>query len=236
MRVVVLTTGSLRRRYFVQALAADVPVCRVFAATNTVQPPFETAHAIDAESKADESAVWFGGRPPAFADVAEVEEFPSLNDAAAVAAMAAQRPDVMIVFGTEKLGAAVRGLCPAGCVNLHGGDPEEYRGLDSHLWAVHHGDFHALRVTLHRVAAGLDTGDVISSLAVPLSPGMGLHELRRARTEVSVRLTADALLDFAASGHFAARPQKRRGRYFSYMPADLKTSCVTRFARHTAGL
>ncbi len=150
--------------------------------------------------------------------------------------MAATKPDALVVFGTGRLGEAVIGLSPDAAVNLHGGDPEDYRGLDTHLWAIYHGDFPSLVTTLHRLAPTLDSGEIIQSLPLPLERGMALHELRRVNTEICLRLTLAALDDFKRRGRFVGRQQRRIGRYYSFMPAVLKPLCVERFARHTERL
>ena len=236
MRLVVLTTGSVRRRYFVRALEDMFAVTRVFVETGELAPPFETAHPLDDASREHESQAWFGDAAPTFDQVAEVEEYVSLNDSKAVEAVAATEPDIVLVFGAGLLRPPVLDICPNGCVNLHSGDPENYRGLDCHLWAVYHGDFAALVTSLHRLTPELDGGDVIAKRPVMLAPGMGLHELRRAHTEGCVEVVKGALTDFAATGAFQATPQNRRGRYYSFMPAVMKDRCIRRFERHTATL
>ncbi len=233
-RIVVLTTNSIRRRHLVRALQEFAPVERVLVETREPRPPFETAHPFEAVRKDHEAESWFGGKAPAFAEIADVEYFDSLNERNAVAALAAARPDAVIVFGTGKLAPAVIAVCPEGCINLHGGDPEHYRGLDVALWAVYHGDFGALSATVQRLAPELDSGDIVARSSVTVTPGMGLHELRRAGTETSIGLLRDALDGFARTGGFGGTPMARKGRYYSFMPAVLKNSCVDRWQRHTA--
>ncbi|MDP6388971.1 MAG: formyltransferase family protein [Alphaproteobacteria bacterium] len=236
MRLVVLTTGSVRRRYFVKALQNVFPVTQVFIETGELTPPFETAHPLDDACRNHENEVWFAGAAPDFDHVAEVERFESLNDSKCVEAIAATKPNVVLVFGAGLLRPPVLDICPNGCVNLHSGDPESYRGLDCHLWAVYHGDFAALVTSLHRIAPEIDAGDVVAKRPVTLAPGMSLHELRRAHTEGCVEVVTGALTDFAATGAFQATPQNRRGRYYSFMPAAIKDQCIRRFERHTATL
>ena len=236
MRLVILTTGSVRRRYFVKTLQDMFAVTRVFLETAESTPPFEIAHPLDDAGRSHETEVWFGGAAPDFDQVAEVERFESLNDSNAVEAIAAAEPDVVLVFGAELLRPPVLDICPDGCVNLHSGDPESYRGLDCHLWAVYHGDFAALVTSLHRLTPELDAGDVVDRRPVALASGMGLHELRRVHTEGCVEIVTEALGDFAATGAFQATPQARPGRYYSFMPAVMKDLCVRRFERHTTAL
>jgi methionyl-tRNA formyltransferase len=236
MRIVVLTTGAVRRRYFVQALQAAVPIARVFVETRDPVPPFPVDHPSDAARKAHERQAFFDDSPPPFDTIASIESFHSLNEPEALAAIKAIRPDVMLVFGTGRLSDQVVGLAPEGCINFHNGDSAEYRGLDCHLWPIYHRDFDALKVTLHRVAPELDTGDLIDRRPVPLRPGMKLAELRRAATELTVDMALAALGNFATHGIFDATPQSRRGRYYSFMPAVLKDLCVGHFERFSAKL
>lgn len=234
MRIVVLATNSIRRRHLVRAIQEFAPVERVLIETREPRPPFETAHPFEAVRKDHEADIWFGGKAPGFAEIADVEYFESLNGRDAVSALAAARPDAVIVFGTGKLSPAVIGVCPEGCVNLHGGDPEEYRGLDVPLWAVYHGDFGALATTVQRLAPELDSGDIVTRTPISVTPGMGLHELRRAGTEAAIAAVRDALDGFARTGRFSGRPMARKGRYYSFMPGVLKDVCVERWERHAA--
>ena len=233
MRVVILTTNSVRRRYLVREIQKAMPVERVFVATRQPKPPFETGHPFEDMRNTHEAEAWFTGRPPHFSDIADMEVFQSLNQPDAVTAIAANRPDAAIVFGTGKLSREVIDICPHGCLNLHGGDPERYRGLDAPLWTVYHGDFEALVTTLHRVAPTLDSGDIVAGRPLAITSGMGLHELRRAGTEAGAALAVDALTAWRDEGRFESRPQTQKGRYYSHMPSELKEVCVRRFERHT---
>jgi methionyl-tRNA formyltransferase len=84
------------------------------------------------------------------------------------------------------------------------------------------------------MSPALDAGDVVQATAIPLRPDMQLHELRAANTEICVRLTLDALSTVQTRGDVASRPQRRVGRYYSFMPAVLKDLCVKRFAAYTS--
>lgn len=237
MKLVILTTDTLHHRHFVRSLSGGGLDVHVLEETEpAARAPFATAHPFEAERDRHEATAWFNDAPPRLETLAPLQRFPSLNTPEAAAALAAARPDVVAVFGTGRLRPEILSVHPSAFLNLHGGDPEEYRGLDSHLWAVYHGDFPALATTLHRVTPTLDAGDVIMTLPIPLAPGMRLFELRRANTEVCVRLVRLALEEFDRHGRIAARAQRRVGRYYSFMPTALKEICVRRFHRHTQSL
>jgi methionyl-tRNA formyltransferase len=236
MRLVVLTTDTLHHAYFVREIARAWPIQRVMLETRAPAPPFPTAHPFEAAREEHERRAWFAGGAAGVDRFAETETWESCNDPAAVAELARLAPDAVVVYGTGRLAPPVIAVAPDGIVNLHGGDPERYRGLDSHLWAIHGGEFDALSVALHRVAPALDAGDIVDLEPLALRRGMGLHELRRATAETCVRMAAAALQGLARTGRFACRPQRRKGAYYSFMPAALKEGCVRRFAAHTREL
>lgn len=236
MRIIVLTTGAVRRRYFVKQLQNRFPIARVLIETRDPPPSFPTAHPLDDARKAHERDYWYDGKPPAFEELAETEYHTNLNDPAALAALRELQPDVMLIYGTGRLSPDVIAQCPAGSLNFHNGDAEEYRGLDCHLWPVYHRDFECLRMTLHRLEVELDTGAIVDRRPVPLTPGMALFELRRAACELTVDMAVDALDQFAEDGAFKATAQSQKGRYYSHMPAVLKDTCIRHFERYTATL
>lgn len=233
MRLVVLTTETPHHAHFVRTLSESFPVELVMVETEAVSAPFQTTHAFEAERDVYEKGAWFGGGEVSLSTFAPTCTVGRINQPDAVQKLRETDPDVIVVFGTAKLSEEVIDVCPDGIVNLHGGDPEEYRGLDTHLWAIYHGDYGALITTLHRLNAELDDGEIIQRLPVPVKAGMRLHELRKVNTEVCIQLVTTALQAFGGAGAFTSTPQRHRGRYYSFMPTVLKQVCLRRFERHT---
>ncbi len=236
MRIAVLTTETLHHAYFVRQLAAEYAVVKVFLETSRVSPPFETSHPFEEQREDYERDAWFDGGHPPIAEFAEVNECHSINDSEAVSELGAIGADVVVVFGTGRLKRQTINVCGPQLLNLHGGDPERYRGLDTHLWAIYHGDFAGLSTTLHRVNSRLDDGQIIANLPIPICHGMELHQLRQANTEVCVRLTSECLAHFERRGEIVSRPQSSQGRYYSFMPQVLKEICVGKFSKYTNAL
>jgi methionyl-tRNA formyltransferase len=201
-----------------------------------VNPLFDTQHPFEALRDRYECDTWFGGQQPALDELADTLSFDNINQPEAVSHITRLRPDAAIVFGTRKLSRSTIQAGGPNLMNLHGGDPEYYRGLDSHLWAIYHGDYANLVTSLHAVNDVLDDGPVIGIRPIPLSRGLGLHELRRHNTECAVRLSLDALDELSRSGSLPLRQQRQKGRYYSYMPSVLKGVCVTRFEQYCASL
>lgn len=233
MKVAVLTTQTPHHAFFVRALqAAGHDVVAFCETASAAAPPFDTRHPFEDDRDRHEWDLWFGGARTEIADIARTHFVATMNEPAAVAALAGERPDMTVVFGTGLLRAPLIAACSDRIFNLHGGDPQEYRGLDTHLWAIFHRDFGGLVTTLHRVDAELDTGEIVALAPVPLVPGMPLHALRAANTAVCVQLVTAAIDALGRDGRVASRPQRCKGRYYSAMPAVLKDLCRSRFDAH----
>jgi methionyl-tRNA formyltransferase len=233
LRVAILTTETLHHAYFVREIVARYPATQVFCETGVLAAPFETSHPYEAARSRYEQEHWFDGCRGLIADFAEVETFSSINDDAAMSAVCRFDPDVLVDFGTGKVKEPLLSFKAGRLFNLHGGDPQHYRGLDSHLWAIYHNDFSGLVTTLHRLTSALDAGDIVHLRQIPLRPEMSLHELRAANTKVCVDLTLAALDQIADAGDIRGTPQVSKGRYYSFMPAVLKEICVRKFERYT---
>jgi methionyl-tRNA formyltransferase len=238
MKVAILTTETPHHARFVQEITRIIPVELVLSETKELKAPFETNHPFEIQRDHFERKTWFAGENPSLSEVSntEVNYFPSLNDMEAIETLNNLSPDIVVVFGTGLLHASVIATCPNGMINLHGGDPEEYRGLDSHMWAIYHKEFKALKTTLHHVDTSLDSGRIIGQQAIFIWPRMKLNELRRANTEVCITLIVNALKYHKKTGFFSSSAQRKKGRMYSFMPTSLKDICVKRFEAHTSRL
>ncbi|GAI97068.1 unnamed protein product, partial [marine sediment metagenome] len=207
MKVIILTTDTLHHTYFIQEIAKIFPIAGITVETHSRQAPFDTYHPFEKDRDLYEKGVFFGNDDVKLSDFASTLAVKSINGNDATEHLRRIRPDIVIVFGTGKIKQHVIDVCPEGFINLHGGNSEEYRGLDSHLWAIYHNDFNNIITTLHRLNEKLDDGDIILQSTIPLKRGMGIHEIRRYNTEVCVELTFSAIDMFRRFGHFISRPQ-----------------------------
>ncbi|ULA68713.1 MAG: FormyltransN domain-containing protein [Nitrospira sp.] len=236
MRVLVLTTDTLHHSYFVRELVSQAPKVQVILETTGVRPSFEVAHPFEAVRDQYERDLWFDGKERSVSDFAEAMTYTNVNDSEAVETAKQFLPDITVAFGIRKAEPALIRAAGPRVVNLHGGDPEFYRGLDSHLWAIYHNDFKNVVTTLHVLNEALDDGPLIGIRPVALHRDMRLHQLRHRNTEAALNLTRVALEELQSTGQIASRSQRQVGRYYSFMPTVLKDVCVKRFEKHCARL
>lgn len=115
-------------------------------------------------------------------------------------------PDVIVVVAYGQiLPEDILNLPEYGCINVHASLLPKYRGAAPIQWAVINGEQQSGVTTMY-MAKGLDTGDMIDRVVVPLSPeetGGSLHDkLSRAGAELLVET-----LDKIKAGTAVRTPQ-----------------------------
>jgi len=236
LKVGILTTETLHHARFVQAVTEAYPLTRVYEEKRPISARFETAHPFE-DSRADhERNTWFNGEDRSISDFAPVETYADINDPVCIKNLTEFEPDAIVVFGTGKISEDLINIRPDRIVNVHGANPEQYVGIDTHLWAIYHRDFEGLVTTLHRVESMMDRGGVVLSADIPITANMKLHQLRQANTEVCIQLVLSALDLLEKFDQFISRPQTMKGRRYSFMPAVLKDDCQRYFETYTASL
>lgn len=236
MKLLIFTTQTTHHTKFVQDLCTDGFEVKAILEMKGVMPPFDVSHSYLDEQNQYEKDVWFDGRDVLIRDLVETIEVESVNGQEAEDFIKTFAPDLIVVFGTGKILPNIIGLMPDRILNLHGGDPEQYRGLDTHLWAIYHGEFDQLITCLHKVAPDLDAGDVVGKMSLTLEQRMNLYQLRAENTRVCIALVKQAISDFKQNGFISFEPQSRQGRYYSFMPSVIKDLCVKKFGRYTRDL
>lgn len=101
------------------------------------------------------------------------------NDEGFFATMKELNPDIIVVtaFG-QILPESILNLSKYGCINVHASLLPKYRGAGPIQWAVINGEKES-GVTIMYMEKGLDTGDMLEKVVVPLDPketGESLHD------------------------------------------------------------
>jgi len=131
----------------------------------------------------------------------------------AVGLMRAARADLGVVYGTNIIRESVFGLPRLGSINLHQGLAPFYRGGPPVFWELFNGE-REVGLTVHFVAAKVDTGEILLQETVPLAYDdahgddfEAFIEAYTARLRArSAELVARAV-GMIAEGVYEARPQ-----------------------------
>ncbi len=228
MRVILLTHGGADLVIERIAELNDVEVVGVFIETST-EPKRSLPERFKRSLKYDGISATFSkiirpatrtdpAMPDATRDAAakagiEVFEVETFHSASAIAKMRSLAPDLGIIYGTNIIKENVFGIPKLGSINFHQGLAPYYRGGPPIFWELFN-DEKELGLTVHFVAAKVDTGDVVLQTTVPLvydrSFGVdfesAIETLRKGLREECARLVSDAVAAIA-SGNFDRTPQ-----------------------------
>lgn len=229
-RIAILGTDTPHRRYIINRLI-DMGfniTCCLFQ-TKTLAPPFK--HTASWQPHECETLfALFKKETRQDLDRTIVHYVQDINGEETQKYINAAHASYYIVSGTGKIKGKILESISQNSLNVHIGYAEQYRGLDSNLWAIYHGDYEHIGVTLHHLATSLDTGDIIEQTSLILSSDISIYTLRYHETRLAVAMLERALTA-RRSGTLVARKQTTLGRYYSFMPACLKDQIERRLPK-----
>lgn len=123
----------------------------------------------------------------------EVFQPKRIRNEEAIAVVKAMNPEVIVVvaFG-QIIPKEILDMPPYGCLNVHASLLPAYRGAAPIQWAVLNGDKES-GVTIMRMDEGLDTGDMISKVVVPLDVKETSETLFDKLSDAGARLLVETL-------------------------------------------
>lgn len=121
---------------------------------------------------------------------------------------------VVVAFG-QILPKEILELYPYGCVNVHASLLPAYRGAAPYQWAVLNGE-KVTGVTTMQMNEGLDTGDMIEKVEVPIGPDETAGSLHDKLSEAGAKLCVSTLSSIAA-GTAVFTPQKDEDSSYAKM-------------------
>jgi methionyl-tRNA formyltransferase len=127
-------------------------------------------------------------------------------DAAARSAAAALRPDLLVSFAYGRIfGPKFLALFPRGGINIHPSLLPKYRGAAPIQAAILHRD-RETGISIQRLAAEMDSGDILARAAFPLSGRETTGTLSKTVAEKAVPLLLETLRELVR-GTVQGRPQ-----------------------------
>lgn len=233
MRIALLTTESAAATECARILGDGYDLCGIVIRPNSRPLPFDTFHFLDREQEAFEIDAWFGGTAPDLSDMAPVVSVPDMASDEAAEKIKGLKPDAIVTLNAGSISQAVLGLVGTRSVVLHAGNPHDYRGEDTHLWSVYHGDVEKLECIVQYATTEINTGSVLFSTTPTLSPDMPLAALRKAMTDGYMPGMEKVLRFFDGGGMLTVNRLQRLGKVYTPMPAVLKDYCIEQFACRT---
>lgn len=168
-----------------------------------------------------EGKFFFGTSEPKLARPDLVVEVPHINHSDVTALAEKLQPDVIAVFGTSLIRGKLLEKGRLGIVNLHGGLSPHYRGADCTFWALYNQEPDQVGCTLHYIASGIDTGDLIAHISPEVHEGDDELTLFWRAVQDSAEVYAE-FLDRIEKGEKIGQPQREKGSLYQVKDRGLK--------------
>ena len=136
------------------------------------------------------------------------------RDPAFLEQLRALQPDLIVVAAYGQiLPQTVLDLPRHGCLNVHTSLLPKYRGAAPIQWAIAHGEA-GTGVTIMRMDAGLDTGDIVSVEQTPVLPTDDSQTLHDRLAQIGAALLTQTIPDFI-SGKITPQKQPVEGASYA---------------------
>src|SRR5687767_13551180 len=134
------------------------------------------------------------------------------RDAQFIEQLCALAPDLIVVAAYGQiLPQAVLDVPRFGCLNIHTSLLPKYRGAAPIQWAILNGDAET-GVTIMKMDAGLDTGDIVTEERTPIRPDDDTQTLHDRLASLGGTLLVRTIPDYV-SGKAVPRPQPEGATY-----------------------
>jgi methionyl-tRNA formyltransferase len=236
MKIAILTTKTTHHAFFVKELMNTKNIIDFFLEKEKIFSKYKTTHLIDKKILNYEKKKCFKKKEQFLYKFNKIKEYRDLNNKRFYEFIKSKKYDLVIVFGTRKIKTKLINLFKKNIYNLHGGNPEKYRGLDSFFWSIFNNEFKSLVTTLHVLEEELDTGKIFAKKNIKLKKKMKFQELRYYNTINCVELSKMLIDKYSKGKNIIVGNQKKIGKYYSAMPSDLKDYCIKKFEDYTKKL
>lgn len=146
------------------------------------------------------------------------------------------KTDLIVFTGGGIIRENILNHSGAGIINCHMGVLPMYRGMDVVEWPLLHKDFNNIGVTLHLMAEGVDTGDILRISKIQLKPMDTIKNLRIRFEPIMVREMVDVVIKYL-SGKIIPQKQKiEDGKQFYVMHKDLIDKAESNLIKYTTNL
>jgi len=225
--IAILTTKSSHHNYFIKSINDYTKNLIVIYEKKIIKPRFNIFHRFEKKRELYEKKLWKNNILNK--KKLNIYYVNNINGKIVQNILYRNKCTHIFVFGTQKINYNLFKKYKNKMYNLHGGDTEKYRGLDSHYWSIYHNDFSSILTTLHLIDKNLDTGKIIYKIKINLKKVKKIQYLRSVNTKACILLAKRVLKKIENKKKILFRNPKSLGRYYSFMPSDLKTIVENKF-------
>ena len=152
MSIILITSNHLRHKCFTKLMCDAMPVSLVIVENkpqnNDVVKEKEKEYFLPLEGWKPDCSVW------------NLEKG-EINERYVARELSSLEPDFIFTFGCSLLKKRIFSIPRNGCINIHTGLVQEFRGVDSSFWALNKELPEAVGATIHYINRGIDSGNII---------------------------------------------------------------------------
>lgn len=186
MKVVILTSTSLRHKYIANKVAEKLSVELII--TEKKSPKIEETKTYDEETqlfiknhfdqRLESEKVFFGGfkKFPSESKFLEVEHN-QINSLAVFDEVKKINPEIILLFGTSIIKKPLLDSFEGKIINLHLGLSPYYKGSATNLFPVLYNELECIGATIHLATNQVDQGNIIAQIRPDLLLEDSLHDI-----------------------------------------------------------
>ncbi len=100
------------------------------------------------------------------------------------------------------------------CINIHNAPLPNYRGMLPNFWQLYH-DEKTAGITVHKIDVGIDTGDIVSRIFIPIEPDETLDQLIRKTKKEGAHIIIE-IVEKYKKGEIKYMQMQGKGSYFTF--------------------
>ena len=168
MNITLITSNHLRHNSFVKHMCEVMPVSLVIVENkpqnNEVLKQREEEYFSSLRDWRPDCAIW---------NLRKGE----INERYVARKLSSLEPDFIFTFGCSLLKSRIFSIPKNGCINIHTGLVQKFRGVESSFWALNNELPEAVGSTIHYINKGIDTGAIIFQTRPELNVGDTLQDV-----------------------------------------------------------
>ena len=141
----------------------------------------------------------------------------NVNEPSSLATIAAFKPDIILtLYFNQILKKDVLSIPSKGAVNFHPSLLPSYRGAEPYFWVLAEGEKET-GITFHYIDQGLDSGDIIAQIKIPIYPRDSVHSLNIRCMQQGSKLLVQVLEDIANRKVHRIPQDFKKSRVYSFV-------------------
>ena len=223
MKLLILTTKTEHHKYFINSLKIEEECLNIIFETKSSKLSIDKNKKLLIKKNQVEKKLFLNNK---FNKKIKEKNYKSINSLSCINFINDLNPNLIILFGTQILKAKfLHKIKCKNIFNLHGGNPEYYRGLDTLFWTIYHKDFDNLYSTLHKVNPRVDTGDILEMKKIKISKHLNFFNIGYYNTQNCVDMVNNLIKKKINNENIIYNKQKTLGRYYSKIPYSILENC-----------